>query len=123
MRFLIDEGLPTSAVHLLREYGHEAVHVNDLNLRGAGDDRIAAHAQRENLCIIAADLDFSDIRNYPPEEYRGLVVLRVPRSASGAFISSLIQYLIESEHVLTQLPGRLAIVEPGRIRMWPEGQP
>ena len=35
MQFLIDEDLPRSTGNLLRLYGHEAIDVRDIGLRGA----------------------------------------------------------------------------------------
>ena len=69
MRFLIDEDLPRSMAVILRRYGHEAVDVRDIGLRGAKDPQIASCAQSEGLCLITGDFDFSDIRNYPPGEF------------------------------------------------------
>ncbi len=37
MRFLVDEDLPRSIDSLLQEYGHEAIDVRDIGLRGAND--------------------------------------------------------------------------------------
>jgi predicted nuclease of predicted toxin-antitoxin system len=71
MRFLVDEDLPRSTDDILRRYEHEVVDVRDIGLRGAKDPQIAAYAQREGLCLITGDSDFSDIRDYPPEEYAG----------------------------------------------------
>ncbi len=44
MRFLIDEDLPRSTDNLLRQYGHEAIDVRDIGLRGATDTEIATQS-------------------------------------------------------------------------------
>jgi len=117
MRFLVDEDLPRSTDDLLRRYGHEAVDVRDIGLRGAKDSHIASYAQSEGLCLITGDFDFSDIRNYPPGEYAGLVVLKLPRTATASFILNLVEGFLQREVVVAQIPGKLAIVEPGRVRI------
>ena len=61
----------------------------------------------------------ADIRNYPPPLYAGIVVLTLPRHATVAFILHLVDHLLHQPVVLARLPGRLAIVEPGRIRLRP----
>ena len=38
----------------------------DTELKGAKDFQIAFYAQKESLCLLTGDYDFSDIRNYPP---------------------------------------------------------
>jgi predicted nuclease of predicted toxin-antitoxin system len=111
MRFLIDEDLPRSMGDLLRRYEHEAVDVRDIGLRGAKD------AQSEGLCLVTGDLDFSDMRNYPPREYAGLVVLRLPRTATASFILNLLESFLQQADLVAQTPGKLAIVEAGRVRI------
>lgn len=117
MRFLVDEDLPRSTGDLLRRYGHEAVDVRDVGLRGAKDSQIASYAQSEGLCLVTGDLDFADIRNYPPGEYAGLIVLRLPRAATASFILSLLESFVQRPNLIAQVPGRLAIVEPGVVRI------
>jgi predicted nuclease of predicted toxin-antitoxin system len=117
MRFLIDEDLPRSMDALLQRYGHEAVDVRDVGLRGAKDSQIASYAQSEGLCLVTGDLDFSDIRNYPPREYTGLIILKLPRRASASFILNLLESFLEREALVAQIPGKLAIVEAGRARI------
>jgi len=117
MRFLVDEDLPRSKGDLLQHYKHEAVDVRGIGLRGAKDSQIAARARREGLCLVTGDLDFSDIRNYPPGDYAGLVVLRLPRTATASFILNLLESFLQQKDLVAQMPGKLAIVEPGRVRI------
>jgi predicted nuclease of predicted toxin-antitoxin system len=117
MRFLVDADLPRSVTGLLQRYGHEAVDVRDIGLRAARDSRIAAYAQVERLCLVTGDFDFADVRNYPPGKYGGLVVLNLPRTATASFILQLLQSFLERREVVESIVGKLAIVEPGRIRL------
>ncbi len=117
MRFLIDSDLPRSVGNLLKRYGHEVIDARDIGLKEAKDFEIASYAKSEGLCLLTGDFDFSDVRNYPPAEYNGLVVLKLPRNATVSFILNLIESFLQKERVISQLPGKLAIVEPGRIRV------
>ncbi len=117
MRFLIDADLPRSSAEVVRRHAHEAIDVRDIGLRSAKDPEIARYAQVERLCLITGDYGFSDIRSYPPDRYAGIVVLYLPRTATAAYINQLLDRLLEQEELLTQLPGKLAIVEPGRVRL------
>lgn len=117
MRFLIDEDLPRSTKALFRQHGHEAVDVRDVGLRGAKDPQIASYAQQNGLCLVTGDFDFSDIRNYPPDQYGGIVVLSIAPEVTADFILRLVKQLLEQPAVLTDLSRKLAIVEPGRIRL------
>ena len=117
MRFLVDEDLPRSTIILLRRYGHEAVDVRDVGLGGAKDYQIINYAQSKGLCLLTGDFDFSDIRNYPPNKYNGLVILEIPKDATASFILGLIEAFIQQKDILSHLSGKLAIVEPGRVRL------
>jgi predicted nuclease of predicted toxin-antitoxin system len=115
MRFLIDEDLPRSAADVVRRYGYEVVDVRDIGLRGAKDPQIARYVQDEQLCLITADFDFADVRNYPPDQYFGIVVLDTPRNATAHYINQLLDSFLSQADTVVQLPGKLAIVAPGRV--------
>ena len=76
MRFKVDENLPAEVAELLRADGHEADTVREEGLAGEDDPMLAARIQAEARAIITADLDFGDIRAYPPCEYAGIIVFR-----------------------------------------------
>ena len=119
MRFLIDADLPRSVKGLLEKYGHEAIDVRDIGLRHANDPVIARASLDRQACLITGDFGFADVRNYPPENYPGIVALDLPRDASAAFILGLIENFVHQTAVIARLPGRLAIVGVGRIRLRP----
>jgi predicted nuclease of predicted toxin-antitoxin system len=119
VRFLVDASLPRSAAVRLRQLGHDADDVRDLGLRSATDDVIAAHSARERLTLLTRDFDFADIRNYPPADYPGIVVLQLPDDATASQVVKLLEAFVAQEALLQRLGGRLAIVEPGRVRFRP----
>jgi predicted nuclease of predicted toxin-antitoxin system len=116
MRFLVDADLPRSANDTIRRHGHDSVDVHDVGLGSAKDSEIARYAQVENLCIVTGDSDFADLRNYPPTLYARIVVLDLPRTANSAYINQLLDSFLNQD-LLDSLTGKLAIVEPGRVRL------
>jgi predicted nuclease of predicted toxin-antitoxin system len=119
MRFLVDASLPRSAAPMLRAAGHDALHVRDIGMRSADDPVIAAHARSNGLVLVSRDSDFGDTRNYPPADYAGIVVVRPHGHATAVQVVKLLEAFTRREDWLAQLPGRLAIVEPGRVRFRP----
>jgi len=117
MHFLIDEDLPRSIASVLRKYNHAVTDVRDIGLRGSTDAEIAAHARRHGLCLLSGDMGFADIRNYPPEQYAGIIVLHLPSGATSPIILSLLDSLLTRTDIVTDLNGKLAIVERGRVRI------
>ena len=115
MRFKIDENLPIDVADLLRLAGHDALTVIDQSLIGEDDSRILDICKEEERTLITLDLDFSDVRSYPPQEYFGLVVLRLYRQDKPHVLETIkrIIPLLEQE----EIESRLWIVEESRIRV------
>ena len=63
--FLIDEMFPTTAAGLLRDkYGHDAVHVTEVGLRGAPDTQVAAAARADSRAVVTENVaDFAAERD------------------------------------------------------------
>ena len=119
MRFVVDASLPRSAVPMLRRLGHDAVDVRDIGMGGAPDNVIAEHVRSNGQVLITRDFDFADIRNYPPADYSGIVVLQLPDDAIAAQVVNLLETFAQREDWLSRLSGRLAIVELWRVRFRP----
>ena len=102
---------------VIRRHGHQALDVRDVGPSLALDADIAAYAQAERYCIVTGDLGFADIRVYPPAHYAGIIVLSLPRNASSAYINGLMAGVLAQDELLRQLPGKLAMVEAGRVRL------
>jgi predicted nuclease of predicted toxin-antitoxin system len=78
MRFFLDANLPRSAVSALTKLGHQVEFARDIGMANARDEEIAARARETQAALVTRDMDFADIRRYPPEQHAGIVVLRLP---------------------------------------------
>jgi predicted nuclease of predicted toxin-antitoxin system len=119
VRFLVDANLPRSTVAILRTLGHEVEFARDIGLAAAPDREIAARAKGTAAALLTRDLDFADIREYPPEEYPGIIVLRLPDDATAHAIGVAVERFVREEAFLAALEGRVAIVEVDRVRFRP----
>ena len=63
--------------HDPEKYLHDVVSMWDQGRSGAPATNLAHVCRAEGRALITLDLDFADIRAYPPEEYQGLTVLGV----------------------------------------------
>lgn len=115
MRFKIDENLHAEAAELLRRQNHDACTVYEQGLRGHADGEVANVCLQESRALVTLDLDFSDIRAYPPNRYSGILVLRLADQSRSAVLRVLrrILPLFETE----PLPGHLWIVDEHQIRV------
>ncbi len=115
MKFKVDENLPEEAARLLVEAGHDASTIAAQGMAGDPDPDLASACQREQRALVTLDLGFADIRTYPPDEYPGLIVLRLNRQDKPHVLTVL-------EQLLPNLAGeplvnRLWIVDENRLRI------
>lgn len=115
MKFKIDENLPLEIAEMLRIAGHDAMTVFEERLVGEPDPRIIAVCLEEQRVLITLDMDFSDVRAYPPETNTGLIVLRLRNQDKISAIDAVRQLLqlFDSESPV----GHLWIVEENRVRV------
>ena len=113
--FKVDENLPVEATTRLRDAGHDAMSVHDQEMIGATDNSLAIICREEERAIVTLDLDFADIRSYPPDEQFGIIVLR-PHLQDKASVLELIDSLI-SKLDSEPLIGKLWIMTRTTIRI------
>ena len=118
MKFKTDENLPVEVVNVLRQHGHDGMGVVEQKLGGAGDDIIAKVCQREQRVLLTLDLDFADIRTYPPEEYPGIIILRPKVQTISAIVglTEQVTRLLEN----SSPAGRLWILDELHVRIRPK---
>lgn len=115
MKFKIDENLPVEVAERLKLAGHDAATVLAQKLVGKPDEDLAAICQQEGRIIITLDLDFADIRAYPPGEFVGAIVLRLQQQ-DKMHVLHVLEPLLES--LKTETPEKkLWIVDEHRIRI------
>lgn len=115
MKFKVDENLPAEIAELLIRSGHDAKTVNEEQLKGIDDPNLIKICKRENRAIITMDTDFSDINTYPPEDYDGIIVLRLG-SQSKNHVLKIFKHLILTINI-EPLEKHLWIVEDSFIRI------
>ena len=114
-RFKLDENLPRDAEALLHGVGFDVETALSENLGGAEDPTILRACRDEGRVLITLDLDFADIRAYPPGENHGIWVLRPGQQTVSATLTLMRAAL---KLLATETPnGRLWVVEADRIRI------
>ena len=111
----LDENMGRSHVELLRAAGYQVDRVTDEGLSGAADPAVWQRVQAERRFFITLDLDFSDVRLYPPGSHAGVLLLR-PRSKSRDAVAEVRQGVLR-DHPLATLAGCFAVADPGQIRI------
>jgi len=119
--FKIDENLHEEVAELLRQYGHDAIGVYDQQLQGHADEEVAELCRREGRVVVTQDLDFGNIIAFPPENYPGIIVLRLHDPSRPSVITAMKRLLplLTSE----SLTGCLWTVDDAGVRIRPGGSP
>jgi Domain of unknown function (DUF5615) len=114
VRFKLDENMPNAAQVLLAARGFDCHTVHEEGLVGGFDEDLAEVCRREQRVLVTLDLDFADIRTYPPSAYTGFVVLRPSRPDRDAVLDLVERFLlIEGE----ALEHSLWIVDTKHVRI------
>ena len=106
LRLKLDENIPQRAVSVLRVMGIDVETARSEHLAGAADPVILAACIAEDRVLVTLDLDFADMRAYPPGSHLGIWVLRPPQQTFDAIVG------------LAQAGVRLAAVERTAGQLW-----
>lgn len=115
-KFKIDENLPVEVADMLKAAGHDAMTILDQSMVGELDPKVASVCKAEGRALVTLDLDFSDIRTYPPAEFPGIIVLR-PRNQAKPTVLALVNQLIALLETDEPLAGHLWIVQETGLRI------
>ena len=115
MQFKIDENLPSSVVEIFTERSFDCHTVYDEKIQGIDDNDLIKIANKEKRILVTLDLDFSNITNYPPGNYHGIIVLHPHRQDIKTILKLLEKVLrvVKSETI----DRKLWLVESHRIRI------
>jgi predicted nuclease of predicted toxin-antitoxin system len=109
LKFLLDENIPSSMFKFLKERKYDAFYVP----KGAKDRDVAELAKRENAVLVTRDYDFANILLYPPQEFHGIIILKVHPPVAEKLISSMKSVLKATE----DFRGKVFVVLEDRIRV------
>jgi len=115
VKIKLDEDLSRRLKARLLWEGHEVVTTADENLLGKSDVEVGAAAKGEGRMLFTLDLEFADLRKFPPGKHPGVVPFR-PRSMGPGTVGRLVLRFVR-EMNLEDLAGCVAIVEPHQTRV------
>ncbi len=115
MKVKLDENLSRHLKTALVRRGHDASTAGDEGLLGKPDRDVAAAARAEDRMILTLDLEFGDLRKFPPGEHPGVVLFRPVSLGPGAANRLVQQFIAETD--LGELTGCVVVVEPHRVRI------
>jgi len=111
----LDENLGRSHCELLRGAGYTAERIAEQDLSGAEDEVVWEHICSKGYFFITLDLDFSDVRKFPPGTHPGILILR-PRSKGKKAVGEVLARVLK-EHRLEPLKGCIAVADEVKTRV------
>ena len=111
----LDENLGQSHAELLRQAGHSADRVTEEGLSGALDPVVWQRVVTEGRFFITLDLDFADVRQFPPGTHPGLLLIR-PRSKSRDAVAEILERVLR-DHPLDTLQGCFVVADLNHTRI------
>lgn len=122
MKLKLDENLSRHLKQGLGAYGHDVATAADEGLLSQPDTVVAAVARNESRLLFTLDVEFGDLRKYPPGSHPGIVLFR-PRTFGPLAVNQFVENFVRTT-VLEPLVGCVVIVEPSRIRVrFPQIEP
>jgi predicted nuclease of predicted toxin-antitoxin system len=111
----LDENLGRSHVELLHQAGYVVDRVTDQGLTGAQDPVVWQHVVTAGRFFLTLDLDFADVRRFPPGSHPGLLLLR-PRTNSRDAVTEILTRVLQ-EHPLDSLRGCFVVADVSHTRI------
>lgn len=119
MKVKLDENLGAMGAAFLNAAGFDVATVANQNLLSTPDGDLARICATEGRCLVTLDRDFSDPLRYPPSQYAGIVVIRVPGRFRLPLVERALALVVEASKQ-TDVRGHLWIAEVDRIREYLE---
>lgn len=110
MKLKLDENLGTAGAEFLTAAGLDVVTVAEQQLMSAPDADVARVSAAEERCLVTLDKDFSDPLRYPPKEYAGIIVVRLPGRFQLPLLEKALALVVEAAN-RSGVRGRLWIAE------------
>ena len=115
LRFKLDENLPQRVKPALLALGHDVETVLSEGMAGDADPKIIGACVAERRILITLDLDFSDIRIYPPRTHAGIWVLRPALQTFDQILELALTGVKLSSTERTA--GQLWVIDKSRVRI------
>jgi len=115
LRFKLDENIPRRVEPALTRLGHDVETALSEGLAGAPDPTLFAACKAEGRVLVTLDLDFADIRGYPPGSHSGVWVLR-PADQAFASVLSLVLAGVRLA-AMERTAGQLWVIDEKRVRI------
>ena len=115
MKIKLDENISRHLKPHLQQAGYDVFTAADEGLLGKSDVEVGAAAKSEGVILFTFDLEFADLRKFPPGTHPGIILFRPQSMGPLATNRFIINFVKETD--ITVLSGCIVIVDPTRVRV------
>ncbi len=115
MKIKLDENISRRLKPHLEKEGYNVFTAEEQGLLGKSDIEVGDAANSEGLILLTLDLEFADLRKFPPGTHPGIILFR-PQSMGPLTTNRFILNFIK-ETDIASLSGCTVVVDPTRIRI------
>jgi predicted nuclease of predicted toxin-antitoxin system len=116
VNYVVDANLSPRLAALLRDAGHDAVHVRDIGLRTASDDEIIDYAISTDRIVISHDTDFGTLLAYRELSKPSFILIR---SSDPVDVDDQARLIVANLDAMRDdlEAGAIAVFARGRLRI------
>ncbi len=115
MRILADHCVWGKTIRFLKDNDFKVIRLKEVGNIASSDEEVLQIAHRLDVILVTNDLDFGDIRRYPPGKHQGIIVLRITTKNIGSVHLILLQFL--NDYGRERIRGKLAIINSKSCRI------
>lgn len=115
MKLLADECLYLITTVFLRKHGHDVLTIQETGFIGIKNGEVAELANKEKRVLITRDMHFCNILKFPPENYNGIIVLKIRPDNISLVHDNLINFL--KKYAKEKIEQTLVIIDHNKFRI------
>ena len=118
LRFFADHCIPNSIIQELQNAGYSVLRLKEHIPIESSDSKVLATAQEFDAILLSLNGDFTNILNYPPDRYKGIIAFQVKNHPE--MIPQLMRRLLSYLALHPEMDfykGKLILLEVHRIRI------
>ena len=115
IKIKLDENISRHLKPHLQQEGYDVFTAEAEALLGKSDAEVGAVAKSEGLILFTLDLEFADLRKFPPGTHPGIILFRPQSMGPLATNRFIVNFVKETD--ITSLSGCTVVVDPTRVRI------
>lgn len=115
LKFLTDENVFPSTLHILRSHNFDVKDIKELGLTGISDQAVMDLAKKEGRIIVSLDLHFANVSLFPLVECPGIIVIRVKPAIPPKVDKAMESFLRRMDPI--KIENALVIVSEDKFRI------